>query len=147
MRKQSCFLVMPSKSSLFHEQVAFEKQKSRSGRWRGWSCPPALTAQPTATSADNGENFYWVKFGILMLYRLDFFKTKGKKANSHVTSWKSCGNHLWFRAGKEEVSQEVCKQGEEWIALCLHLASPACLLMSHLLLSILYYSLYATGGY
>lgn len=78
---QSCFLFLSHKSSLFHEQVACEKQKSRSGRWRGWPCPPALTAhfpppgsQPWLTMGE----ILWMKFGILLLQTGIFLKPKKK---------------------------------------------------------------------
>lgn len=66
-------------------------------------------SRPLTVTANHREKFYWVKFGVLMFYRLDFFlkPKKKKKANCPVISWNSCVNHPRLPAREEELGQEA----------------------------------------
>lgn len=92
--------------------------------------PSLPLSQPVATSADSREKFYGTNFGILMLNRLDFFfffLNQRKQANSPVISWESCvASSRYFMLERNTFSSS---SGKRNLHLCLHLASPACLLI------------------
>lgn len=81
MRKQLLSVYTSQSLDCSAKRLHLKGQKSRLERWRGWHVlQPSLSIfHPLAASVDNGEKFYWMKFGVLMLSRLEIFKTKEKR--------------------------------------------------------------------